>query len=106
MKKEEPTPQGKNKKQSPNGRNLILLILVIFGITYMIQWASMTFEKAPQELSYKDFYHMLKNNRTNEQIVSAVQTEDKIKGKFLDGRSYTVNINRALAAWTTPSPPG
>jgi cell division protease FtsH len=93
MKKEIPQPpQNKDKKTPPNGRNLILLVIIILGVTYLIQWASLTFEKAPQELSYKDFYLMAKNNRVSPQIASSVKTDDTIKGKLTDGRSYTVNV--------------
>src|SRR4030042_136371 len=92
MTPEKQNKQNKEKKPSPNGRNLILLILVIFGVTYFLQWASMTFEKAPQELTYRDFYHMLKDNRSNERIANATQTEDKIQGKLAGGGKYVVNV--------------
>ena len=83
----------KNKKnQQPNGRNIILLLLVVFGITYVIQWASVTLEKPPIELTYKEFYDTLKSNKVNERIVSAIKVEDKIHGKFIDGGGYSVNI--------------
>ncbi|MBN1354501.1 MAG: ATP-dependent zinc metalloprotease FtsH [Candidatus Omnitrophica bacterium] len=85
-------PPKKPDKKTSNGRNVILLLLIIFGITYLVQWATLTFEKAPQELSYKDFYTLLKNNLTEEKISSAVKTEEKIYGSFSDGSKYTVNV--------------
>lgn len=86
-------PQKKDqKKPSPNGRNLILLLLFIFGVTYLVQWASVTFEPAPQELSHKEFYDMLKNNRVKESVVSAVKTDGRINGRLADGRGYVVNV--------------
>ncbi len=86
-------PQKKNQnKQPPNARNLILLLLVIFGATYLVQWASMTFEKAPQEISYKEFYDMLRENRAKQGIVSAFKADGRISGKFADGRGYIVNV--------------
>ena len=85
--------QEKKKKKPPqNGRNVILLILIIFGITYFVQWVSVTFEKPPLELTHKEFYDILKNNLSNERIVSAVKVDAKIKGKFADGSGYIVDI--------------
>ncbi|MGB2705920.1 MAG: ATP-dependent zinc metalloprotease FtsH [Candidatus Omnitrophota bacterium] len=86
-------PQKKDqKKPSPNGRNFILLLLVIFGVTYLVQWASVTFEKPPEEISYKEFYDMLKQNRAKENIISAVKTDARVQGKLADGRGYIVNV--------------
>ncbi len=82
----------KRKKPSPNGRNLIALILVIFGITYFMQWVSTTLEKPPLELSHKEFYDILKNNLSNERISSAVKIDAKIKGNFTDGSAYIVDV--------------
>jgi len=87
------TPQKKStKKPSPHGRNIILLIIVLFGIAYFIQWSSVSFDKAPVEMTYKDFYDALKQNRTNERIVSAVKVEDRVKGELIDGRKFIVNV--------------
>ncbi len=88
-----PPTQKKGQKNPPqNGRNLILLLLLIFGTTYLIQWASVTFEKAPQEISYKEFYDMLRENRAKQGIASAFKTDSRISGKFADGQGYIVNV--------------
>ena len=80
------------KKTSPNGRNLILLLLIIFGVTYLIQWASVTFEKPPLEMTYREFFHMLQNNKSQEQILLALKTEERIRGKLADGQNYVVDV--------------
>jgi len=80
------------KKPPTNGRNLIILLLVVFGIGYLIQWASMTYEKAPLEMSYKEFYDAVQANPQNNLLISAVKTGDEIKGQLSDGRRYSVNI--------------
>ena len=87
------TPQNieKNKKPS-NGRNLVLLIIVVFGITYLIQWASVTLEKPPVEMTYKEFFDVLKDNTQKEQIASAVKTDEKVSGRLSDGTRYTVDV--------------
>ena len=87
------TPQNieKNKKPS-NGRNLVLLIIVVFAITYLIQWASVTLEKPPVEMTYKEFFDVLKDNTQKEQIASAVKTDEKVSGRLSDGTRYTVDV--------------
>jgi len=85
-------PKKDQKKSASNGRNLILLLLVIFGTTYLIQWASVTFEKPPQELTYKEYFDMLKQNRANERILSAVKADEKVSGKLTDGTAYTLDV--------------
>ena len=84
--------QKDGKKQPSNGRNTVLLLCIVFGITYFIQWAAVTFEKAPAELTYKEFFDMLGQNDASGAIVSAVKVENKISGKLEDGRGYMVNI--------------
>ena len=87
------TPQNieKNKKPS-NGRNLVLLIIVVFAITYLIQWASVTLEKPPVEMTYKEFFDVLKDNTQKERIASAVKTDEKVSGRLSDGTRYTVDV--------------
>jgi len=84
--------KGGEKKPPQNGRNIVLLLLIVFGVTYLIQWASVTFEKAPVELTYKEYYDMLRANLASEQVLSAVKTEDRIAGALADGRKYMVNV--------------
>ncbi|UCD55880.1 MAG: ATP-dependent zinc metalloprotease FtsH [Candidatus Omnitrophota bacterium] len=52
----------------------------------------MTLEKPPLELTYKEFYDTLKNNLANERIISAVKVDAKIKGKFVDGSGYILDV--------------
>jgi cell division protease FtsH len=85
-------PKNTKKKPQSNGRNLIILILIVFGITYFFQWMSVTLEKPPLELSHKEFYDILRNNRTSERIASAVKVDAKISGKFTDGSAYIVDV--------------
>lgn len=89
-------PQKKDQKKPPqNGRNIVLLLLAVFGITYLVQWASLTTDKAPVELSYKEYYDMLLNNTASEQILTAFKTDEKVHGALSDGRRYMVNIPRS-----------
>lgn len=90
--KTEKNSQKTDKKQPPNGKNIILVLVVVFCITYFIQWASVSFEKTPVELTYKEYYDMLKTNPSSEQVISAVQTYERISGALSDGRRYSVNV--------------
>jgi len=91
--KNTPLPQKKGQKKPPqNGRNLILLLLAIFAVTYLVQWASVSFEQAPEEISYKEFYDLLQGNRAKQGIVSAFKTDGRVNGKLADGRGYVVNV--------------
>ncbi|MBL7155520.1 MAG: ATP-dependent zinc metalloprotease FtsH [Candidatus Omnitrophica bacterium] len=59
---------------------------------YLIQWASVTFEKAPLEITYKEFFDMLRDNPSNERVASAVKINERVNGKLIDGRRYIVDV--------------
>jgi len=90
--KPEQKPKPPQKKPSANGRNLILIILIIFGLTYLVQWASVTFEQPPREITYKEFFDLLRTNRSDGRIASAVKTDSRVSGKLADGTGYTVHV--------------
>lgn len=94
MKEEQPKRPGKEpeKQKNQGGRNIILWIIMIIGLTYLIQWGSVVLEKPPQALSYSAFFDKLKDNSKTGSIQSAVIVEDHITGKFSDGQKFTVNI--------------
>lgn len=86
-------PQKKDeKKPQQNGKNLVVLLLIVFGITYLVQWATVTFEKVPVELTYKEFYDMVSANPASEQVMSAFKTDERVAGELADGRRYLVNV--------------
>ena len=80
------------KKPVDSGKNLLFLVIGIFALIYLVQWAALTLEKPPIEMSYKDFYDAIKSNNTSERILTATKIEDRIKGKLADGNSYSVNV--------------
>ena len=80
------------KQKKTNGKNLIIWILIVLGLTYMIQWGSQVFEEPPKTLTYNTFFALLKENRETGYIVSAVMMEDRIIGKFNDGSKYVLNV--------------
>ncbi|MFC1548464.1 ATP-dependent zinc metalloprotease FtsH [Candidatus Omnitrophota bacterium] len=93
------TFKNKNKKQkkvpqepSKNGKGLFVWILIIVGLFYLFQWVFSSLEETSQEITYKEFYHMVEANRETGSIASAVKIQERIAGKFSDGRQFAVNI--------------
>ncbi|PIU41519.1 MAG: cell division protein FtsH [Candidatus Omnitrophica bacterium CG07_land_8_20_14_0_80_42_15] len=62
------------------------------GIFYILHVASMGVEKPPAELTYGNFYSILKDNPKTGRIESAVQVENVLKGKFKDGEKFIVYV--------------
>ncbi|MFH1593784.1 MAG: ATP-dependent zinc metalloprotease FtsH [Candidatus Omnitrophota bacterium] len=92
MKTTEPKQKKDQKKNTQNGRNMMLLMAGIITVAYFFQWATMTLDKPPLELSYKEFYDMLQSNLSSEMVLSAYKTDELIRGSLTDGRKYVVNI--------------
>ncbi|MBL7158079.1 MAG: ATP-dependent zinc metalloprotease FtsH [Candidatus Omnitrophica bacterium] len=92
MKNIEKPRKEEKKSPVPNGRNLILVVLIIFGLTYLVQWASITLEKPPREITYKEFFDLLRSNRSETKIESAVKMDSRVLGALADGSRYTVNV--------------
>jgi len=82
------------KKMPPpqNGKNLFIWLLVLLGVFYLIKIAPSTFEPPMVELTYGRFYNTLANNNETGSIVSAVMTENIIRGEFQDGSRFQVNV--------------
>ena len=93
------TFKNKNRKQkkvpqdpSKNGKGLFVWILIIEGLFYLFQWVFSSLEETSQEITYKEFYHMVEANRETGSIALAVKIKERVAGKFSDGRQFAVNI--------------
>lgn len=88
--------EDKRKKPAPmlpgNSSNLLLWILIAFGIFYLFDSWTRTQEKPVQIIAYSKFYEVLKDNAKAEKIKSAVKTENIIRGDFVDGGKFIVNV--------------
>jgi cell division protease FtsH len=78
---------GKNK-----GPDRFMWIVILIGAFLIFQWVFSSMEQTSSELSYKEFYNMVRANPQQQQINSAVITEDKVTGKLAGGKDYYVNI--------------
>ena len=86
----------KEKKGSgPSGNrgNIVVWILITIGILYMLNtWTQTQVEKPVQDMAYAKFYALVKDNTANTQIKSCVKVENTVKGSFVDGTRFIVNI--------------
>jgi len=76
-----------NKKTS---NRVLIWILVIFGIIYLLNSIEISSKGIPREISYSEFYRILKENPQN--IKSLSKTDTLLQGEFQDGAKFFVNI--------------
>ncbi len=81
-KKAPPKPPGK----------WILWIILILGVMYLFRMGTLSLEGLPTEISYSQFYYMVKNNKQTGQIKVAARIENIIRGRFANGDRFIVNI--------------
>lgn len=88
--------EDKNKKPlKPNaGRNnIVVWILVTFGILYVLNvWTQSSTEKPVKDLGYSQFYEIVKGNTSSGTIKSCIKVENTVTGVFSDGNKFRVNI--------------
>lgn len=88
-----PQPAGKKRPpQKNNGKNVIVWLLILIGLTMFFQMRPVVLEQPPQQLSYKEFFNLLENNGDTGTIVSADMVHERITGRLSDNTRYEVNI--------------
>ncbi len=83
------------KKLVPAGSkgNFIIWLLIVMGALYLVNtWTQSVAEKPPQEVTYSQFFEILKDNTTTQKIKSCIKTESILKGVFSDGTRFVVNV--------------
>lgn len=85
-------PKDKKGKQKDAGRNIIIWLLILIGLTYFFQLGETIFETPPKMMGYTEFYNLLKQNAETGTIATAILSEDRISGKLSDGSGYMLNI--------------
>jgi cell division protease FtsH len=84
--------QKKNNKKDQALKRAILWIAAILGILYLFNLGSLNIGPPPQELSYSEFYQILKNNSQTHRISSVELTEGVARGEFSSGERFNVNV--------------
>lgn len=86
------------QRPRPNNSNwLFWVILAFIFLLFMSRNESMNSIKAPKELTYSEFYSLLKTNKETGSIQSlelVESTENKLHGTFKDGTEFSLNIPR------------
>ena len=89
------TANNKQVKKAPKDNNvlrrLILSIAIFLGLLYML-YPSIGVKGGAKELSYGEFYRLLKDNPVSLRIKSVFKTESLLQGEFSDGERFIVNI--------------
>ncbi|MFH1848481.1 MAG: ATP-dependent zinc metalloprotease FtsH [Candidatus Omnitrophota bacterium] len=80
------------EKPPNNGRQFFIWVFIFLGIAYLLQAKPSSFQGAPAPMTYGRFYELLSSNAETGFIVSAVMTENIIRGEFSDGNGFIVNI--------------
>ena len=94
MQKIQKQPNKKLNNKDKFNRNMLFWIGVFLLFVYVLRIGSLAPQTAPKELKYGEFYRMVKNNADTRTIQSVVKVEDRIKGVFSSGASFTVYIPR------------
>src|SRR3989338_632197 len=84
--------QRDTRKPSGNKGNLVIWLLISFGIFYLFNTWTQTQEKPVQELSYSKFFDMLKENAFSGKIRAVIKTDNIVKGILTDGVKFVVNV--------------
>lgn len=86
------TRQDKGFSKPPAGGNLIIWVLITFGVIFLFNTWTQTAEKPVQEVSYSKFYEILKDNQKTQVIKNCAKTDNVVKGEFSDGSKFAVNV--------------
>lgn len=72
--------------------NLAIWLLIILGILWVFNSLTQTLEKPTQEVQYAKFFAIVQENAATQRIKSCIKTDNLIKGEFVDGTKFIVNV--------------
>ena len=78
------------KPKKKLNRRFMIWIIVLLGIFYLLSGINVTVKGIPREISYSEFYRILKNEPQN--IRSLVKIENELQGEFADNTRFKLNI--------------
>jgi len=81
-----------NKPGNKINKNVLLWIGLFLLLIYIFRLDSFSAASAPRELTYGEFYRLLKENSQTAAIKSVVKIEDQLKGALSSGVHFTVRI--------------
>ena len=90
-----PENRKKRKKQDKNSlmtRRILLALILAFGMLYLFNLTDVGTNGATREISYGEFYQILKDNPEKPMISSIAKTDARLEGKFTSGEKFFVNI--------------
>ncbi|MFC1666805.1 ATP-dependent zinc metalloprotease FtsH [Candidatus Omnitrophota bacterium] len=73
-------------------KNVFFWVGLFLLLVYILRLGSFSTQTVPREVSYGEFYKLLESNNETGAIESVAKVEDRIKGVFSSGSSFTVNI--------------
>lgn len=95
QKKPRPNAPKRKRPQQPNNNWIFWIVLGFILLLMMSQTSTMTPAGQIQELTYTEFYHLVKDNKNSNKIQSIElieSAENTIKGKFSDDTEFKLNI--------------
>jgi cell division protease FtsH len=87
--------KNRNKNVPPikSKGNFIIWFFIILGALYLVNtFTQNPAEKPTKEITYAQFFQMLKDNNTTHSITACVKIENILKGSLSDGTKFIVNI--------------
>ncbi len=85
-------PMGPKKEKSDKDRTRIIIFALVTLVFFIVLQFVVFPEIEIKKLSYSDFYQLLMNNPTSENIVSCELVEGIVRGKLRDGSYFHVNV--------------
>lgn len=80
------------EKPPKDSRNLVIWMLILLGVVYLLYARPAFLGGIQTPISYGRFYEILRTNADTHYIISAVMTENVIRGQFQDGKRFVVYI--------------
>jgi len=81
-----------NKPGNKINKSVLFWIGLFLLLIYIFRLDSFSAASIPRELSYGEFYRLLKENNQTSAIKSVVKIEDQLKGALSSGAHFTVRI--------------
>lgn len=87
----------RNRPKPPNGNWLFWVAMLFIFLIFMSQTSTVTSIRLPKEISYGEFYAILRDNKETGRIrhLELIEsTENTLSGTFNDGTEFQLNIPR------------